>query len=265
MLNLLREVWSVIADLPNRLERNAVDWVARTSPWIAPIPTAYLVYNHTTLYLDWPDWVGWASAIVIECLGLATISTGLVLREYNASKRKSDPTAPKWVAYTMVVVYVLCAELLTVGLGLISRSQDTVTWGDIIPAIFPFFSIAGAVVLSLRADHVRRVEEIQKDKDERSKRSREAAKEAKEEAQSTTNARMSDNVSDKPVVSDNGAKTQADFERAVAIGEIDLNAKTNDNLLLWTGQAIGEWAGKSEATGRRWKREVLERKPQDDF
>lgn len=49
-----------------------------------------------------------------------------------------------------------------------------------------------------------------------------------------------------PAFSDNGERSYAEFERAMTGGELDISAMT--------GWQIGQWAGKSPATGRRWKR-----------
>ena len=88
------------------LESRLVDLVAQIAPWAAPIPTAYLVGRATVLHLAWPVEVGIVAAVIIESLGLATTSTALALREYNASKRQADPAAPFPLAAGLVLEHL---------------------------------------------------------------------------------------------------------------------------------------------------------------
>ena len=83
------------------VESTAVDLVARLSPWLAPLPTAYLTATATVKHLNWPELVGAIAGVVVESLGLASVSTALELREYNAEKRRSDPVVPFKLAVTL--------------------------------------------------------------------------------------------------------------------------------------------------------------------
>jgi hypothetical protein len=145
----------------NQVEALATDTVARIAPWAAPVPTAYLVGRATVVHLHWPVWVGIVAAIIVESLGLATTVTAFELREYNQSKRKSDPVAPFGVAAGLVGIYVGVAVGLTVALDI---SDKLVQYA---PVIFPLLSLCGVTVLALRRDHRRRVVEIEQGKAER--------------------------------------------------------------------------------------------------
>ena len=57
-----------------------------------------------------------------------------------------------------------------------------------------------------------------------------------------------DGHEDSSAFSDNGQRSFAEFERAMTGGELDVSEMT--------GGQIGQWAGKSAATGHRWKRLV---------
>lgn len=134
---------------------------AKISPWLAPLPTAFLIGRATYRHLDWPDWVAIVAAITVEALGLATTTTALELREWNAHKRKSDPQAPARLALGLVGLYFATAIGLTVALDIFPVLSTYA------PAIFPLLSLAGVTVLALRNDHRRRVEDVQRDKAER--------------------------------------------------------------------------------------------------
>jgi hypothetical protein len=168
-----------------QIEALATDAVAKVAPWAAPIPTAYLVGRATVEHLHWPMWVGFITAVIVESLGLATTATALELREYNQSKRKSDPVAPFPLAAVLVGVYLLIATGLTVALDIAP------TLAVYSPAIFPLLSLCGVTVLGLRGDHRRRVGAIEAVKAER-KAKRYAKRQSTHQA---TAVELSENVS----------------------------------------------------------------------
>ena len=115
-------------------------------------------YRVVVKHLGWPDWVGVSAAIAVECLGLDSVNTALLLREHNATKRKNDPLAPFTLAAALAGVYLVVAIALAV-------IQDVVPELVIYsPAIFPLLSLTGVTVLGLRADHRRRMETIAQEK-----------------------------------------------------------------------------------------------------
>ncbi len=61
------------------------------------------------------------------------------------------------------------------------------------------------------------------------------------------------NTSAQNTVKRNGRKTQADFERAVSAGDLNIN--------LLTGEELAEWAHVSASTGRRW---LVDARKQED-
>ena len=148
-------------NLFKQFESSLTNIVAGVAPWIAPLPTAYLVGRATITHLAWPGWVGVISALIIESLGLASTSTALLLYEYNQEKRKSDPAAPFWLAAILVGIYFAVATGLTVLLDIWP------TLAGYAPAIFPLLSLTGVTCLALRGDHRRRITAIQSAKMER--------------------------------------------------------------------------------------------------
>jgi hypothetical protein len=136
-------------------ESTLVNLVAKCAPWLAPLPSAWLVYAKSMAILQFPHLVGLVAALVIEALGLASVSTALTLREYNAGKRKSDPRAPFALALALAAVYFASVVSLTIVLELVPKAATFAL------VIFPFLSLTGATVLALRADHRRRLASIE--------------------------------------------------------------------------------------------------------
>jgi len=136
------------------LDGAAVQVAAKLAPWLALLPTAWLVFDRTQRHLGWPWQIALIAAVGLEVLGVAILATALEQYSYNRAKRKSDPKAPLWIPLVLVVLYFMAAELLTVALDIASWLA---LWA---PAVFPVLSVAAMAVLGVRADHQQRVKEI---------------------------------------------------------------------------------------------------------
>ena len=145
----------------SEIETNLTDGIAAIGPWITPIPSAVLVANATVKDLHWGTELAWIAAAIIESLGLTTVSTSLLLWEYNADKRKTDPDAPFLLAASLVGVYLVSTIGLTV---LLDIFPDLARYA---PALFPILALVGAVNLALRSGHRRRLTSIAQDRAER--------------------------------------------------------------------------------------------------
>ncbi len=145
----------------SEVETNLTDGIAAFGPWITPIPSAVLVANATIKDLHWSVELAWVAAAIIESLGLTTVSTSLLLWEYNAGKRKADPDAPFLLAASLVVVYLVSTIGLTV---LLDIFPDLARYA---PALFPILALVGAVNLALRSGHRRRLANIAQDRADR--------------------------------------------------------------------------------------------------
>jgi hypothetical protein len=145
----------------SEIETNLTDGIADFGPWITPIPSAVLVANATVKDLHWSIGLGWVAAAIIESLGLTTVSTSLLLWEYNAGKRKTDPNAPFFLAASLVVVYLVSTIGLTVLLDIFPNLARYA------PALFPILALVGAVNLALRSGHRRRLAGIAQERADR--------------------------------------------------------------------------------------------------
>ena len=127
-------------------ERGAVKFVAKLSPWLAPIPSAFFVGRSsiTHLALPWP--VAVIVAAIVETLGLATVHTALWLSDWNHTKRKIDPTAPTVIALALGAVYIVTT------LGLIVALEVWPGLSTYAPAMFPLLAVVGTVNLALIAN-----------------------------------------------------------------------------------------------------------------
>lgn len=139
------------------IEQEAVTLVARVAPWLAPVPTAWLVYDRTQAHLEWPWQVAAVAAVTLECLGLSASATALRARHFNLSvKYKSEAAARTWLATGLLAVYLAVAEFLTLALDVLSLPAHEIKAAHLAPALFPFLSLAGVILLAERANLARR-------------------------------------------------------------------------------------------------------------
>jgi len=190
----------------DRAESGLVDLVARLAPWLAPLPTAFLIGRATVHYLDWPITIGVVAAAVIESLGLASTSTALMLWDWNRSKRKTDPRAPFSLALALVGAYFVVATGLTVLLDILPQAAH------VAPAIFPTLSLTGVTILALRSDHAHRIIAVQSDRTARSS-ARKVARSRAQVATTPTTQELGD------FASKSGATAQLDRARHKANGQ----------------------------------------------
>jgi hypothetical protein len=64
-------------------EAVAIDTVSALAPWLAPIIPAFLTYTHMQGSLNYPQWVAFVGALVVEFIGLAAIYTATQFWDYN--------------------------------------------------------------------------------------------------------------------------------------------------------------------------------------
>jgi hypothetical protein len=225
------------------LESLAITGVSRLAPWLSPLPTAYLVYDRTIVYLNWPAWVSLVSAITLEFLGLAATITLLDLYNYNRTKRKSDPAAPLLLVTVITAGYFLSAEGLTVILDIATKPQNQWIAADFAPAVFPVLSLAGVVLLAVRSDHNRRLDAITE-----SKRVARVARQKRKEEKRTEAVTLSDNGQQTDIVRQ--YKTKQEFLAFVLLQP--------DILKVITPKQIANQSGQSVRNARRWKNEAVE-------
>lgn len=145
----------------NNIEKNTIRTVAKLSPWLAPLPSAYFVARSAIVHLALPLPMAVVVAAIIETLGLATVHTALWAYEWNAHKRRADPGAPLALAVALGVVYVVTT------IGLVVFLEVWPSLAVYAPAIFPALAVVGALNLAMIARQEQREAAVQTEKQER--------------------------------------------------------------------------------------------------
>lgn len=145
----------------NRLEKNAVRIVAKLSPWLAPLPSAYFVARSAITHLALPLPVAVVVALIIETLGLATVHTALWAHDWNTHRRKTDPSAPLGLCIALGGVYVVAT------LGLVVFLEVWPLLATYAPALFPALAVVGALNLAMISRQEQREAAVELEKAER--------------------------------------------------------------------------------------------------
>lgn len=149
-------------------EEGIIDFVAKLSPWIAPLPSAWFVHDATVRHLAAGSALAWIIAIVIETLGLTTTHTALGMHAWNkAHAGQPEKRAPFALSVVLAIVYVIATLMLISVLEVAPNLQHYA------PAMFPLLAVVGAVNLALRSHHNTMVREERTDKHEDKQRQRE--------------------------------------------------------------------------------------------
>lgn len=151
----------------SRMEKSLIRWVAKLSPWLAPLPSAYFVARSAMEHLRLPLLVAIVAAAIIETLGLSTVHTALWCYDWNSQKRKTDPAAPVGLAILLGGVYLVAT------LGLVVLLEVWPWLSTYAPALFPALAVVGAVNLALISQQERREAGVQAQKAEAREKRRE--------------------------------------------------------------------------------------------
>ncbi len=139
--------------LSHAFERLLVDVVVGYVPLFAPIIPASLAFDNLLNVLNMGFWVSLIGAAVVEFLGLGTVTTVTQFVDYNASRGEGDPRAPITTAVLVTGFYLVV--VLTVNV-LLDDSEFIERFSKL---LLSTLSVAGALTISLRSQHSRRVAE----------------------------------------------------------------------------------------------------------
>jgi hypothetical protein len=129
-----------------------VDVIAAFTPWIAPLVPAAIGYANVIKYLDFPIWLAWVYAAVVEFLGLATVTTALQFWSWNQDENGEQ--APFNLALSTALFYLT----ITIAVNVLLDQGDALV--KLVKALASTFSIVGALTLALRSQQGKRLEKL---------------------------------------------------------------------------------------------------------
>jgi len=126
------------------MESTLVDVIAAYTPWLASVIPASIGYSSVLVSLHFEPWQAGVYAVVVECLGLATVATSLKFWSWNQEHDKNKQ-APFLLALVTAVFYL--AIVLSVNVML----DPGDLWVKIVKALASSLSVAGALIVAMRA------------------------------------------------------------------------------------------------------------------
>ena len=160
MRNFLGDFFEFLSDVINKAERSFLDFLSALVPYFVPIIPAYLTFNHTNEknMMDFPAWVAWTAAFVVEALGLASVSTAIRFWRHNVRYKKSENKAPFWLAAGVYVFYIIVVITVNVILEIVSGQRGG--WVIVSIALFSLLSFPSGVLISIRAQYGEMLDDI---------------------------------------------------------------------------------------------------------
>lgn len=153
----MRWFFSFLADVLNNAERAIVDFISAFVPYAVPIIPAYLTFYHTRDMMDFPSWVAWTAAFVVEALGLASVTTVVRFYLHNKKYKSEQNKAPFWLAFSVYIVYIVVVIVVNVILEIVSGHRGG--WIITAIALFSLLSFPSGVLISIRTQYREMLEE----------------------------------------------------------------------------------------------------------
>ncbi len=149
--NFLGDIFQAIADILNGAERSFLDLLSVIVPYAVPVIPAYLTYFHTRDEMQFPDWVAWTAAFVVEVLGITAVSTAIRFWRNNLIYKSEKERAPFWLAVGVYVFYIVIVLSVNVVLEIVAATRSG--WVIFSIGLFSLLSIPSGVLISIRAQY----------------------------------------------------------------------------------------------------------------
>jgi len=110
--NFLVRIFEWLSASINGGERAIIDLASAVVPYMVPIIPAYLMYDHAMNHMGFEPWIAKTAGVVVELLGLASVSTAVRFFLYNRrfkkdAKNENPNKAPFKQAMAIYASYVV--------------------------------------------------------------------------------------------------------------------------------------------------------------
>ena len=211
--------------------------VGRASSWVASVPCAVMTARASAeiFALSWP--VAVMVAVALELVGQATSNGWLRAKEWNATKRKTDPAANVVLAFGLMIAYFAIDTLIVVALVL-PKFFDTGDWRQLVAVLYPLVAVISTVVLNERVAQYKREADAQQERQDQSQKRKQKRESRRESARQPARQQV-------PTYEGIGADTR-DRARAILAERPDTS-----------GSDLGRMLDRSPSLGRKLKRELV--------
>ena len=173
--------------------------LCRAASWIATIPTVILTSRSVEVIFALTPTAALLSCIALEVVGQAVVNTWMKAKDWNASRRQSDPPANETLSLAMTIVY-FASDFVLIGILEIPLAlADPIHYAAL---LFPLAQVVSTVMTAERAAQFRRETTSEIAAAER-KAKRQATRKAKRQAAfAATSSEMSTRASNAEKLTD---------------------------------------------------------------
>jgi hypothetical protein len=148
---MIKAIFNFLSHLLNDAEKSMLDFISVFVPWAVPIIPAYLTFYHTIEIMNFPEWVGWIAAFVVESLGLVSVATTVRFYYNNIRYKDQKEKAPFWMAFGVYLFYLIIVMVVNVLLEVKAGTRDETVILAI--ALFSLLSFPSGVLISIRVQY----------------------------------------------------------------------------------------------------------------
>lgn len=153
----MKGFFQFLANVINGSERGILDFLSAIVPYAVPIIPAYLTYYHTRDMMDFPSWVAFTAAFVVEVLGMTSVSTSIRFWRNNQRYKSEQNKAPFTLAIMVYIFYIVVVLAVNVILEIESGIRGG--WIILSIALFTMLSFPSGVLISIRAQYSEMLED----------------------------------------------------------------------------------------------------------
>lgn len=150
-------------------ESSIVNFLSAIAPWGAPLIPAWGSYSHAINNLGYPQGIALAIAVVVEVLGLSSISTILAFWSHNKRYKKDFRKAPIGLAILSFGAYL--GVIITVNVILdavkLYDGYNSEIIGVLAKAFLNLLSVPAAIILAIRTQHKELIDGLEEEREER--------------------------------------------------------------------------------------------------
>ena len=154
----------------NDTEGSLVNALTAFAPWLAPLAPAYMTYRHMVEFLDFPNFLAFALALLVEILGFGTVSTFLDFWFHNKKEKAETKKAPLGIVMFSFGFY-LCLILVSnvvIDIAKAFGTESQALWAVIVVrSLLTLQTIPGALIVAVRTGHRDLLKQIKKEKAEK--------------------------------------------------------------------------------------------------
>jgi hypothetical protein len=166
----LQSFFDKMDEAVNNTEGSLVNFLTAFAPWLAPLAPAYMTYNHMVEFLQFPPFLAFVLALLVEILGFGTVSTGLDFWFYNRREKAGVKKAPLGIVIGVFFFYLILILISNVLVD-VSNAYLSEGWQKLavilVRAGLTLQTIPGALIVAVRTGHRELLREIKREKAEK--------------------------------------------------------------------------------------------------